>query len=89
VLTIQNSGQDAEKVTIFDAYSGKTEKRSVQTGHTATVYAELHKSYGWYDLTVKAASDAGFSRQLAGHVETGRASVTDPAIASAAVTQAV
>jgi phospholipase C len=89
VLTIQNSGQDAEKVTIFDAYSGKTEKRTVQTGHIETVYAELHKSYGWYDLKVKAASDAGFSRQLAGHVETGRASVTDPAIASAEVTQAV
>jgi len=40
----------------------------VQTGHTATVYAELNKSYGWYGLTVKTPTDAGFSRQLVRHV---------------------
>jgi phospholipase C len=86
-LAIRNDGRDAEKVNIFDAYTGKTEKREVHPGHTATVYAQLHKSFGWYDLTVKAASEAGFARQLAGHVETGRPSVSDPAIASAAVAQ--
>jgi phospholipase C len=83
-LTIRNDGQDAEKVSIWDAYAGKTEKRTVQEGHTATVYVQLHKSFGWYDVTVKTASDVGFARQLAGHVETGRASVSDPAIGSAA-----
>ncbi len=87
-LTIRNDGQDAEKVSIFDAYTEKTEKRTVQPGHTGTIFAQLHKSFGWYDLTVKTASDAGFVRQLAGHVETGRSSVSDPAI-GAAVVQAV
>jgi len=86
-LAIRNDGRDAEKVNIFDAYTGKMEEREVHPGHTATVYAQLHKSFGWYDLTVKAASEAGFARQLAGHVETGRPSVSDPAIASAAVAQ--
>ena len=47
------------------------------------------QTYGWCDLTVKTASGAGFSRQLARHVETGRVSVTDPAIASTVVTQLV
>jgi phospholipase C len=84
-LTIRNNGQDAEKVSIFDAYTGKTEKHTVQPGHVAVVFAQLHKSFGWYDLTVKTASDEGFARQLAGHVETGRPSVSDPAIGSAAV----
>jgi phospholipase C len=83
-LTIRNNGQDVEKVSIFDAYTGKTEKRTVQPGHMATIFSQLHKSFGWYDLTVKAAGDAGFARQLAGHVETGRPSVSDPAIGSAA-----
>ena len=83
-LTIRNEGQDAEKVSIFDAYTGKTDKRTLHPGHTETVYAQLHKSFGWYDLTVKTAGDAGFARQLAGHVETGRPSVSDPAIGSAA-----
>jgi len=87
-VTILNDGQDPEKVSIFDAYTEKTEKRTVQPGHTGTIFAQLHRSFGWYDLTVKTASDAGFARQLAGHVETGRSSVSDPAI-GAAVVQAV
>jgi phospholipase C len=83
-LTIRNEGQEPESVSIFDGYTGKTERRMVRPGHVATVFAQLHKSFGWYDLTVKAASDAGFTRQLAGHVETGRPSVSDPAIRSTA-----
>jgi len=83
-LTIRNNGQDAEKVNIFDAYTGKTEKHTVQPGHVVVFFSQLHKSFGWYDLTVKTASDAGFARQLAGHVETGRPSASDPAIGSAA-----
>jgi len=45
----------------------------------------LHKSFGCYDLTVHIDSDAGFQRQLAGHVETGKPSVSDPAIGAALV----
>jgi phospholipase C len=83
-LSIRNNGRDAQKISIFDAYTGKSEKRNVQPGHTATVYTQLHKSFGWYDLTVKTADDQGFARQLAGHVETGRPSVSDPAIGAKA-----
>jgi phospholipase C len=43
----------------------------------------LHKSFGWYDLKVRVDSDASFQRQLAGHVETGKPSVSDPAIGAA------
>jgi phospholipase C len=39
-------------------------------------------------LIVTTESDASFARQLAGHVETGRPSVTDPAI-GVAVAQTV
>jgi len=82
-VMIRNQGQDAEKVSIFDSYTGKTQERTLQPGHTAMVNAQLHKSFGWYDLTVKAANDPGFARQLAGHVETGRPSMSDPAIGAA------
>jgi len=79
-LTIRNNGPQAEKVSIFDAYTGRSEKHTVQPGHAATVFAQLHKSFGWYDLTVATAGDSGFIRQLAGHLETGRPSVSDPAM---------
>jgi phospholipase C len=43
----------------------------------------LQESFGWYDLAVRVDSDALFERQLAGHVETGRPSMSDPAIGAA------
>ena len=50
----------------------------------ATLPFNLTNSGSWYDLTVEATSTcvAGgvFTRQLMGHVETGRISITDPAM---------
>jgi len=82
-LVIRNHGSSSEKVSILDAYSGKTQTRVVQPQNTATYVSQLHKSFGWYDLIVTAESDASFARQLAGHVETGRPSVTDPVMGAA------
>jgi phospholipase C len=82
-LVIRNDGSSSQKVNIVDAYSGKTQTRMVQPQNSATYVSQSHKSFGWYDLTVTTESDASFVRQLAGHVETGRPSVTDPAIGAA------
>lgn len=79
-LVIRNQGSDTEKVSILDAYSGKTHTHHVQPHDSLTFVGDLHKSFGWYDLTVRADSDPSFVRQLAGHVETGKPSVSDPAI---------
>lgn len=79
-LVICNQGASAEKVTIFDAYSGKTHTQHVQPHGSATFVAQLHESFGWYDLTLQVETDASFQRQLAGHVETGKPTMTDPAI---------
>ena len=49
-----------------------------RTVHTA----ELERSHGWYDLAVATDDDHLFLRRLAGHVETGRPSTSDPAIAT-------
>lgn len=34
---------------------------------------------GWYDVTITCGDEGAFTRRLAGHVENGRPSVTDPA----------
>jgi phospholipase C len=80
-LAIRNHGAGAERVSIFDAYSGKTHSRVLQPHGSETFVHHLEESFGWYDFTVKVESDDSFVRQLGGHVETGKASVTDPAIA--------
>jgi phospholipase C len=41
----------------------------------------LEQSGGWYSFTVGVESDSSFKQQLAGHIETGNDSITDPAIA--------
>jgi phospholipase C len=80
-LVMQNHGPSAETVSILDAYSGRTNTCELGPHGSATFVSELEESLGWYDFSVKVDSDPAFLRQLAGHVETGRPSVTDPAIA--------
>jgi phospholipase C len=46
----------------------------------------LLTTHGWYDLTVTVDGDAGFNWQLAGHVENGERSISDPAMARSATT---
>ena len=79
-LVIQNHGSSVEKVSILDAYSGQAKTRLLHPHESVTFVSQLEESFGWYDLTVRVDSDASFRRQLAGHVETGKPSMTDPAI---------
>jgi phospholipase C len=44
----------------------------------------LSRTAGWYDLTIRVAGAGTYLRRLAGRLETGRHSVTDPAMAGAA-----
>jgi phospholipase C len=83
-LAIHNHSSSAETVKIVEAYSGKTTTHHLQPDGTFTYFSQLEKSFGWYDLTVQVESDRSFQRRLAGHVETGRDSMTDPAIGNLA-----
>jgi phospholipase C len=82
VLVIHNHSSNAEKVNIVDAYIGKTTTHHLQPDSSFTYFGQLGKSFGWYDFTLQVESDASFLRRLAGHIETGRDSTTDPAIGS-------
>jgi len=79
-LVLQNRGSSAVNVTVFDAYSGQTQARLLQPQQSVTFASTLQASFGWYDFTVTVNSDPGFRRQVAGHVETGSPSLSDPAI---------
>ncbi len=49
-------------------------------GDTAARTWPLKPTAGWYDLAVEVDGDATYLRRFAGHVETGRASLSDPAM---------
>jgi phospholipase C len=84
-VALTNNGA-ACVVTIADNYSGQTQKHRLQHGQTYKMLQPLLTTHGWYDLTVTVDSDPGYSWQLAGHVESGRPSVSDPAMAKSATT---
>ena len=81
-VSAANRGGGAVTITLTDAYSGATVSRPVASGATGTHTFNLNSTHGWYDVTIEVAQDASFRYQVAGHVETGEESFTDPAIAS-------
>jgi len=82
ILTIRNLSASKTEVRVTDAYTGETLKQDLKPSESLENGWFLDRSFGWYDLTVTTESDSSFSQQLAGHVESGSDSVTDPAIAS-------
>ena len=80
-LRLSNHGTGTVQLTLADGY-GNTRPQTfrLRPGASTEHTLELRHSHGWYDLTVVSAEDGGFLRRLAGHVETGAPSVSDPAI---------
>jgi phospholipase C len=62
--------------TVHDAYSGTRFVYAKSATHRQKIALHDH----WYDLTVTEAGKPGYVRRLAGHIETGQASKSDPAI---------
>ena len=83
-LVIINQGASAAPLTISNAYNDEQIKRTLPAGQNLSRFWALANSYGWYDFTIDVESDTTFQQQLAGHVEDGQNSMTDPAIASVA-----
>ncbi|WP_081070885.1 phosphocholine-specific phospholipase C [Burkholderia territorii] len=81
-ITLKNNGTAPCSVIVRDAYGSPTRSYSVTPGNQAVDTWILAASDGWYDLSVALTTDPHFLRHLAGHVETGRSSMTDPAIKS-------
>jgi phospholipase C len=79
-LSGKNLGSHSVKAWVTDVYSGKTVSVELGGGERAEKTYELHPTHGWYDFVITAESDPTFQYQLAGHVETGEESRTDPAI---------
>jgi phospholipase C len=82
-LHLQNAGKAACEFTIVNAYDGASQKRRVPGGESADLYVDLRAHHAWYDLQVTVDTDPSFVRTLAGHVETGRPSMSDPALGMA------
>ncbi|MEV6673918.1 phosphocholine-specific phospholipase C [Streptomyces sp. NPDC051162] len=82
-LTLTNHGKADCHLTVTNAYGGHRETVRVRAGKSVVRELDLRHSKRWYDLSVVSDTDSAFLRRFAGHVETGEAGVSDPAIITA------
>ncbi|WP_169948918.1 phosphocholine-specific phospholipase C [Microbispora sp. H11081] len=78
-LWLRNNGDTRVTFTIThnNYISGKPETVQVNAhGKEAWAVNPVKESDGWYDVTVTADIDAGWSQRFVGHLETGEASIT-------------
>lgn len=81
VVVIANRGAEACLVSVANAYDDDdSDARWLRPGNSFHKPWSLRPSFGWYDIVADVDVDHKFLRRLAGHVENGRDSVSDPAI---------
>ncbi|HKS49625.1 MAG TPA: phospholipase C, phosphocholine-specific [Amycolatopsis sp.] len=82
-LVLSNGGKVVVRLTVTDDYRAERPKTFVLPPGARVVYAVSGRnSNNWYDVSVTSDSDPAFLRRLAGHVETGCASTSDPAFSA-------
>jgi phospholipase C len=80
ILGIHNHTRTACEVKVSSHYTHQTTKLRLEPDGERNEFWSLDGSYGWYDLTITSSLDSSFEHRLAGHLETGRDSMSDPAI---------
>jgi phospholipase C len=78
--SITNVAAKPAQVSVLDAYTGNLRTQRLRPDETFEEELSLHQFYGWYDLIVTVDGDPTFEYRLAGHVETGKDSFSDPAM---------
>jgi phospholipase C len=79
-LILSNAGRRNVRLTLTSAYGGRKRTFTVRPGLSVSYTADLAGSDHWYDLTLTSDHDSDWLRRLAGHIETGRPSLSDPGI---------
>ena len=79
-LTVTNRGVAACTVNIVNSYTNEAITHWLDRGQSVSKNWLLRTSHGWYDLVIHVNTDQGFQQRLAGHIETGRDSASDPGI---------
>lgn len=81
LLIFANSANGEKRIALRDNVYGAADRIFVlPTQERVTVALDLADSHHWYDVTLTVADEPGNELRLAGHVETGQTSITDPAM---------
>ena len=79
-LSIPNQGSHTVRVSVYDKYTAGASRTPSSPGESVSKHWSLARACGWYDLFLTVDEDSRFKRHFAGHVETGKDSISDPAM---------
>lgn len=84
LLSFANRGSAALEVAFADGYGNQGGRGSfrLRPGTSLEQSVSTARGRGWYDVSVTVEGDSAYLRRFAGHVETGRPGVSDPATAT-------
>jgi phospholipase C len=82
ILRIRNEAHSRCRLRITNAYRDDVIADELPRGRALEKRFSLKKSFGWYDLTVTADADSHFAWRMAGHLENGHDSASDPQLGS-------
>lgn len=74
-LRLENRGKHPLDLTIAAGHGGEGRDLRLSSGERRTLFFDLTATAGWYDLDVRGE---GLRHRFAGHVETGRPSLSEP-----------
>lgn len=80
IIRVTNQSHAACRVVVCGAYDERSLIDVLPRGRALEKRWRLKSSFGWYDLTITTNADRNFLRRVAGHLENGRDSVSDPAL---------
>ena len=81
LVELRNTGAAAISVRAADAYAaGEARGHRLAPGASMTDAWPIARAGHWYDISATVIEDPRFLRRLAGHIETGRPSRSDPAL---------
>ncbi len=79
-LTISNLGSHSITFDVLDKYTGQIISEVLDRGASVSRRWSLAPFDGWYDFMITVAYESGFTYEAAGHLETGKDSISDPAM---------
>jgi phospholipase C len=79
-LAFGNRGSLSARVGVLNKYVGRRVAIEVEPGRVTSRFWSLERLFGWYDFLISVADDPACAYHFAGHVETGRDSISDPAL---------
>ena len=77
-VAVTNQSGQVMTVRLFNRYTGKTADQRLNRGETMSRTFELNPFNGWYECVVTVLEDGLLECRLAGHLEDGKDSFSDP-----------